>query len=98
MLKIGCRHKVDIEAFKMWHEENGYHKYNAAGEFLTNETEKLYLIEIEDESDDFYGERFYYFSERKNGQSCETLYFWNGSLDFFTPIEDVEYVQEEMEL
>ena len=34
----------------------------------------------------------------RGGSEDESLYFWNDSLDFFTPIEDVEYIQEEMEL
>ena len=98
MLKIGCRHKVDIEAFNLWHKANGLFEYNSAEEFF-EWNEKVYLDEIDDtESDEYFGEKLYYFSNSK--EDCEDfqISFWDDSLRFFTPIEDVSYIQEEMEI
>ena len=56
--------------------------------------ENYRLVEIKNDFSNEFGERTYAF--RSDEGRLRRLWFWDGSIQFFTPIND--YVQEEMEL
>ena len=96
MLKIGCRHNVDIEGFKAWQEDHKLNTFNGALSFFQDEIYKNYvLIEIQEDHSQSFGEMSYVFSSC-NKEDIESLYLWNGSLKFFTP--KAETKQEELDV
>lgn len=101
MLKIGYRHKVDIEKFRKWNKDHGHDSYNGLEAFFLEERhKKLFFRGIILDASVLFGEAKYWFSEQKDTErsiySDMTIWLWRESLQYFSPIGCSK--QEEMDV
>lgn len=97
MIKIGCKHNLDIDSFKKWHTAKEMNSRNGICDIETLAKEYyLKKIDRKDSNKDF-GEGLYTFVDSlENESSVRRAYLWDGSLPFFIPIQKL--VQEELEI
>ena len=98
MLEIGYKHTVDIEAFNEWQIKNNHKEYNNAGKFFFDKIcGNFRLVGIDSDYSAGFGEKAYTFVFDEEKNKTLRFWFWDGSIQFFTPIGECASDEMEME-